>query len=73
MTEQLKAAPSAAPPTTSCADPHCVDGHVPGGPDGEPEPCPACTAPAPIKEYCRKEPYCLQAKGHEGDCDDLPF
>lgn len=28
--------------------------------------------PAP-KELCDKDPHCIYDKGHEGDCDDMPF
>jgi hypothetical protein len=33
---------------------------------------PPPTPPAP-REGCDKNPYCANDKGHEGDCDDIPF
>lgn len=30
-------------------------------------------APAAPRELCDKEPNCILDKGHNGDCDDMPF
>lgn len=45
------AEPAVARRGPKCANPQCIDGHVPSPPDGEPSPCPACTpAPQPAKD-----------------------